>query len=319
MDIADATGKTYTQTAADVGKTLRVVVTATNIAGSANATAGQSGVVAALAPTARTAPKITGTARDGETLTTDDGTWDGTQPLSFTYQWRRCDTSGASCVDIANANGSDVHRDRRRRRQDGARRRDRDEHRRAADSTADATGDRRRRRAGEPRRRRRSPARCATALQLAADRRHLDGTPTISLQLPMAALRRERRQLRRRSPARRTGRTRATGADVGRDAPRRRDGPQRRRRGRGNLRADRRGRRRAAGQQRRADDLRHRARRLDAHGGHGTWTGTRADRLRVPMAPLRRRRQRLRRHRRRDGTAPTSRRPPTSGTRCASS
>ena len=26
--------------------------------------------------------------------------------MSFTYQWRRCDASGAACVDVPGANGS---------------------------------------------------------------------------------------------------------------------------------------------------------------------------------------------------------------------
>lgn len=48
-----------------------------------------------------TAPTLSGTTRDGETLTADPGTWGGSPLIS--YQWRRC-ASGA-CSDIPGATG----------------------------------------------------------------------------------------------------------------------------------------------------------------------------------------------------------------------
>ena len=54
-----------------------------------------------------TAPANTSTPRisdgDAGTLTVTDGTWDGTQPLTLTYQWQRCARDGSDCADIANA------------------------------------------------------------------------------------------------------------------------------------------------------------------------------------------------------------------------
>jgi hypothetical protein len=41
--------------------------------------------------------------RSGETLTADAGTWSGTQPIDFTYRWRRCDANGANCANIIGA------------------------------------------------------------------------------------------------------------------------------------------------------------------------------------------------------------------------
>lgn len=48
------------------------------------------------------APSVPGTPRDNVAVTASAGTWDR-QPTSYTYQWQRCDSSGASCADIASA------------------------------------------------------------------------------------------------------------------------------------------------------------------------------------------------------------------------
>lgn len=48
-----------------------------------------------------TPPVVTGTPRVGQVLTSSDGTWTFDDDfLTYEYQWRRCDASGASCVDI---------------------------------------------------------------------------------------------------------------------------------------------------------------------------------------------------------------------------
>jgi hypothetical protein len=58
-------------------------------------------------PPANTAPPvITGAAQQGATLTATPGTWSGTGPLSYSYQWRDCDASGANCGDIPGATGT---------------------------------------------------------------------------------------------------------------------------------------------------------------------------------------------------------------------
>ena len=67
-DIGGATGSTYTLAAADAGTTLRVVVTATNAAGSAAATSNQTAVIAG-APVNTSLPTINGSAAVGQTLT----------------------------------------------------------------------------------------------------------------------------------------------------------------------------------------------------------------------------------------------------------
>ena len=105
VTVGGATGASYAPAAADVGHALRVVVTATNAAGSRSATSDATAAVDAVAPSVRTAPSIDGTVRDGGTLVADPGTWDGTQPIAFAYQWRRCDAAGGGCTAITGATG----------------------------------------------------------------------------------------------------------------------------------------------------------------------------------------------------------------------
>jgi hypothetical protein len=104
--IAGATTSTYTLASVDVGSTIRVVVTATNSGGSQPATSLATAVVAAAPPANTTVPTISGSAQTGQTLTATSGTWTGTTPLTYAYQWLRCDTGGANCASISGATGS---------------------------------------------------------------------------------------------------------------------------------------------------------------------------------------------------------------------
>ena len=87
----------------DVGGTLRVMVVASNAAGSAHATSLASGVVAALAPSNTAPPTISGTAQEGQTLSASTGGWEGTPPFSYAYQWERCNPFGEACLGIGGA------------------------------------------------------------------------------------------------------------------------------------------------------------------------------------------------------------------------
>ena len=115
-DIAGADRPTYALGAADVGDTIRVVVTYTNIGGNASEPTEPSAVVVAAPPAVTIDPTVIGTAVDGETLTADPGVWSGTAPIDFTYQWLRCDLDGTNCDDDRRRHRRRVHADQRGRR-----------------------------------------------------------------------------------------------------------------------------------------------------------------------------------------------------------
>jgi hypothetical protein len=102
-DISGATTTSYTPVNADIGSRLRVVVTVTNSFGSATATSEPSSVVAGLSPANSFPPSITGDSETGAVLTSSNGTWSGSAPITYTYEWRRCNSSGASCAAIPGA------------------------------------------------------------------------------------------------------------------------------------------------------------------------------------------------------------------------
>ncbi|MGA9857825.1 MAG: hypothetical protein WBQ18_08170 [Solirubrobacteraceae bacterium] len=95
---APSTNTTYKIAQGDVGSYLVLSVTASSSPGSsATANSAPSGLVANGTPLNRTAPTISGVTLDGQTLTSTSGIWDGTLPMTFGYQWRRCDGAGLNC------------------------------------------------------------------------------------------------------------------------------------------------------------------------------------------------------------------------------
>ena len=83
---------------ADIGHTLRVTETATNRDGSAAATSSATGTVTAL-PTSGPAHRVPPTVAGSPVGRPPDGherTWTGTTPIRFSYQWRRCSSTGGT-------------------------------------------------------------------------------------------------------------------------------------------------------------------------------------------------------------------------------
>src|SRR5690348_4256741 len=56
-----------------------------------------------VAPSNTTAPSITGSASVGSTVTANPGTWSGTAPITFAYQWQICGAQGQACHDVTGA------------------------------------------------------------------------------------------------------------------------------------------------------------------------------------------------------------------------
>lgn len=93
------TDTTYVLTASDVGFRFVLRARGDGLPGQFREVDSAPTAVAAAIPTANTAPpQISGTAREGEVLSAINGTWQGTQPLTFSYTWKRCDPTCTQVV-----------------------------------------------------------------------------------------------------------------------------------------------------------------------------------------------------------------------------
>ncbi len=101
--IDEAIGATLALSPADVGSTVRLAVKATNVAGSTTAFSPASSVIAALLPSNTSLPSIGGLLKLGKELTASTGSWSGTTPMTFGYQWQLCNPLGGGCANILKA------------------------------------------------------------------------------------------------------------------------------------------------------------------------------------------------------------------------
>ncbi len=110
--VPGATGATYKLDDDDVGHRMRSRVTASNSGGNAAAASNATDVIqastAAGPPKSTKEPGISGTARQGSTLTATAGTWTGAATITYAYQWVRCGTDGgkadgSNCASIGGA------------------------------------------------------------------------------------------------------------------------------------------------------------------------------------------------------------------------
>jgi hypothetical protein len=105
-NVTGATASSYSAGSTDVGSTLRVAVTASNAGGSTTAQSAPSAVVAAMPPQSTAPPDVTGSDATGQVLQSSTGSWTGTAPMSYAYQWQRCDSSGSGCANVSGATSS---------------------------------------------------------------------------------------------------------------------------------------------------------------------------------------------------------------------
>jgi hypothetical protein len=68
------------------------------------ALAGLSQAKSSAAPVNTAEPIISGTAKEGNTLTASTGTWTSSSNITYSYQWLRCDGQGLGCANIGGAN-----------------------------------------------------------------------------------------------------------------------------------------------------------------------------------------------------------------------
>ncbi len=121
--IPGATGLTYSPSTSDSGYAIAVEEWATNGFGTglpaqssaapttyagagvppATVTPPPPATAALVAPANSGLPSITGNAIVESTLTATPGSWVGSAPMTYAYQWQRC---SPSCVDVAGATGS---------------------------------------------------------------------------------------------------------------------------------------------------------------------------------------------------------------------
>jgi Ca2+-binding RTX toxin-like protein len=106
VQIPGATSATYTPTVADIGFSIRLWLTGTNLAGSDVGITNHTYPVIDkqhFSPSVTDVPTITGTIAMGRQLTASIGSFDGDLPIKTTFVWQRCDATGAACHSIARA------------------------------------------------------------------------------------------------------------------------------------------------------------------------------------------------------------------------
>ena len=101
--IGSATGPSYTPVLADAGKFLRVAETATNAAGASTRYSATTPAVQMppSAPASLVAPTVPSSIRAGSNATAKAGTFLGTQPMTYTYNWYTCTSAVASSTTLA--------------------------------------------------------------------------------------------------------------------------------------------------------------------------------------------------------------------------
>ena len=106
VDIPGATNATYIPAVADIGFSIRLWLTGTNLVGSDVGITNHTLPIVDkqhFKPSVATQPTITGTIAAGRQLTGSIGSFSGDLPIKTTFVWQRCDATGVACHAIAGA------------------------------------------------------------------------------------------------------------------------------------------------------------------------------------------------------------------------
>jgi hypothetical protein len=99
--VSGATTTSYVVGNVDVNRRLRVRVTASNNDGSRVAASNPTSLISSSSsgkPANTVRPTLSGSAQQDQALHVIPGTWSGRQPITFTFDWLRCDASGNNCI-----------------------------------------------------------------------------------------------------------------------------------------------------------------------------------------------------------------------------
>jgi Ca2+-binding RTX toxin-like protein len=106
VQIPGETTATYIPTVDDIGFSIRLWITGTNVAGSDVGITNHTYPVVDkqhFSPSVATAPAVNGTLTVGRQLTASLGSFEGDLPITTSFVWQRCDATGAACRSIPGA------------------------------------------------------------------------------------------------------------------------------------------------------------------------------------------------------------------------
>jgi uncharacterized protein YukE len=109
VDGPDIFDREYKVQRSDFGYTIRIRVVARHDDWPTSVMSEPTAVVPMIPPVNTAAPAINGTARLGEKLTADRGTWTGDGKLEFKHWWTRCNAAGEECQTIAGSENDKTH------------------------------------------------------------------------------------------------------------------------------------------------------------------------------------------------------------------
>jgi hemolysin type calcium-binding protein len=101
--IAGGTSATLLLGPGDIDSKLRVVVTATNVAGSHTTASSLTAVVRAAPPVAVSVPRLAGAFQQGGLVTATTGSWQSSRPVRYSFRWTRCQRARPVCRAITGA------------------------------------------------------------------------------------------------------------------------------------------------------------------------------------------------------------------------